>query len=60
MSTVAIISDSEAHGREKKYLTRDLIIKKPLEPFALVGWTEQLLSEEEVYANRIGMMEGNF
>lgn len=47
----------------KKDLTRDLLIKKKkttLEPFALVGWAEQLLSEEEVYANRVGMMEGNF
>lgn len=45
----------------KKDLTRDLLIlKKNLEPFALVGWAEQLLSEEEVYANRVGMMEGNF
>jgi len=46
--------------KEKKYLTGDLVIWKALEHFALVGWTEQLLSEEEVYANRIGIMEGNF
>lgn len=44
---------------KEKYLSRDLLILKNPRILCLPGYTEQQLREEEVCANRNGMIEGN-